>query len=73
MLEVWKYLLYISLLYLFGYFHQARDMEGAEVEAGVVAEVIVVDEAGWVVGEEGVAESSIGKKSLLSEVKSIAW
>lgn len=46
----------------------ARDTEGAEAEAGVVAEVIVVDEAGWVVEEEGVVETSIGKKSLLSEL-----
>lgn len=45
-------------------------MEGAEAEAGL--EVMVVDEAKLVVVEEGVAETSIGKKSLLSEVKSIA-
>lgn len=49
-------------------------MEGAEAEeeAGVVAEGIVVDEAGWVVEEEGVLETSTGKKSSLSELKSIA-
>lgn len=42
-------------------------MEGAEVEAGVVAEVIVVDEAEWVVGE-GVVET----KTNLFELKPIA-
>lgn len=34
----------------------------------MVAEVIVVDEAGWVVEEEGVVETSIDKKNLLSKL-----